>query len=186
MNITRWMMVAALGLLGSTWARADIPTGQTFTITLLDWDPNQTFNFVPTTGLDTADFTNPDDYCPGADFCFDPDVYLEKGGDAPPESGEFSFSTGPSGTAILSYTNTGPDISELLLQLTSNDGQLDPTQDFEVFTCNGGNAFTNCGFYNDGFEVGLWDTPEPSLWIVLVIAFAALIVVRVRTAKPTS
>jgi hypothetical protein len=185
MNMTRWLMVAALGILGSTWARADIPTNQQYTITLTDWDSDQTFNFIPTSGLDTGDFTNPDDFCPGYDSCFDPSVVLQKGGGNHDPNGEFSFSTG-SGTEVLSYQNTGSDIDEVLLQLTSNGGQLNSDQQNEVFTCSGGNLFTNCGFYDDGFEVAFWNTPEPSQWIVLVLAFAAVMVVRARKARASS
>jgi hypothetical protein len=186
MNMTRWLMVAVLVVFSSSRARADIATGENFTITLLDWDPDQQFNFIPTTGLDTGDFTNPDDFCPGFDTCFDPSANLMKGGDPTPESGEFTFSTGDTGTTTLSYTNTGSDVGELLLDLTSNGGQLEGNQDNEVFTCSGGDLFTNCGFNNDSFQVGFWSVPEPSQWIVLVLAFAGIIVVRARKRSASS
>ncbi len=186
MNLTRWLMFAALGMLSSTWVRADIITGQTFTITLTAWDPDQTFEFTPTTGLDTGDFTNPDDFCPSFDACFDPGMKLEKTGDATDENGPFPFSTGATGTTALSFTNTGSDITELVIPLTSNGGELNSDQDFSVFTCDGGDLFTNCGFLNDGFEVAYWDTPEPSQWMVVAIAFAALIAVRARRKYASS
>jgi hypothetical protein len=190
MNMTRWLMVGALVVLGSTLARADIATGETYTIIFTAWDPGQTFNFIPTSGLDTGDFTNPDDYCPGFDTCFDPNADVGKGADPTPEPGEFSFSTDSNGNATLFIENTGAPISEVLISLTSNDGQLNPDQDDEVFTCSGGTGtnqlFTNCGFNNDGFEIGFWSVPEPSLGIILLLAFAAVIVVRARKGRASS
>jgi hypothetical protein len=90
----------------------------------------------------------------------------------------------------LVIENTGAPISEVLIQLTSDGGQLEPNQEDEVFTCSGGTGttlvFTNCGFYNDGFELAFWSVPEPSLGIILLLAFAAVIVVRARKGRASS
>jgi len=192
MNMTRWVMVAAVGMLSSIWARADIVTNEAYTITMDGWE-DQDFNFTPTTGLDTGDFTNPTDFCPSYDECIDPSMGLAKGGSDPDESGMYSFSTG-TGLVVLDEVNTGSPVTEVLLVLTSNSGNLYNDQDYETFSCSGGTGasllFTNCGFYvnptTGQFEIAFWDTPEPSLWIVLILGFAAVIVARVRKRSASS
>jgi hypothetical protein len=192
MNMTRWMMVAALGMLSSIWAKADIVTGEPYTITADGWE-DQNFNFIPTTGLDTGEFTNPDDFCPSYDACFDPSMGLGRGGKDPDESGTYGFSTGTE-LEVLDEVNTGQPINEVLLLLTSNDGQLYNNQLIETFSCNGGTGatllFTNCGFNinptTGQFAIAFWNVPEPSQWLSLLLAFAALIAARVRRKSASS
>jgi hypothetical protein len=197
-------MVAALGMLSSTWARADTVPGH-YTITLSDWDDNQYFDFIPYSdpnpndAFDTSDFTDPDDFCPGFTLCVDPSVGLGGGGKSQAEDGEFTFTTGDDAgtTIVLDYQNSGAPIEEVLLELTDQYGNpigLPANQDGELFTCTGDDLFTNCGFYvnsNGDFEVAFWNAldspsgiptavPEPSQWIMLLLPLAAMIVARVR------
>jgi hypothetical protein len=183
-------MLVGMGILSCLWAQADPVEPGHYTITLTDWDDNQVFNFTPNPAdLDTADFTNPDSFCVGDQGCFDPSARLNAGGGSQDESGPYSFSTGPdaaNNTVVLDFANTGPPINSILIQLTSNGGQLNPDQSGVVFTCSGGDLFAQCGFDNDAFEFAFWDpinaegiptitTPEPSQWIFLLFASAALI-----------
>jgi hypothetical protein len=195
-QMARWQMLVAVGVLSCSWAQADTVVPGHYTITLTDWDDNQNFNFTPNPAdLDTSEFTNPDSFCVGFAFCDDPSIRVDPGGKSTPEDGDFSFSTGPDAagnTVVLDYQNTGAPINSILITLTSNDGQLNPDQtDGEVFTCNGDGLFTNCGFNNDGFEIAFWNTgdtggiqtastPEPSQWIILLFASAAMIAARAR------
>jgi hypothetical protein len=210
MMTARWLMVAAVGMLGSTWAQADSEPGH-YTITLTDWDDNQVFNFVPFSdanpndAFDTADFTNPDNFCPGFDFCGDPGFKFNGGGGSTPENGEFSFSTGPdaaNSVVTLDFSNAGPPIDEVLIELTSNGGELNADQFDQLFMCDGDGLFQNCGFYinpaNGQFEIAFWNpvnsngvgiptaVPEPSQWIILLLAFAAIIVARARKESANS
>jgi|SRR5579863_6892286 len=192
--MTRWLMLVAVGVLSGPWAQADTVEPGHYTITLTDWDDNQNFNFTPNPAdLDTSEFTNPDSFCVGFAFCDDPSIKVNPGGKSTPEDGDFSFSTGPDAsgnTVVLDYQNTGAPINSILITLTSNGGQLNPDQNGEVFTCDGGTLFTNCGFNDDAFEIAFWNTndsggiptatPEPSQWIVLAFASAAMIAVRAR------
>ncbi|MGP0074069.1 MAG: hypothetical protein ACLPWF_19325 [Bryobacteraceae bacterium] len=193
--MARWLMLAAVGVLSCSWAQADTVEPGHYTITLTDWDNNQDFNFTPNpSDLNTSSFTNPDNFCPGFEGCFDPSIRVDPGGKSTPEDGNFSFSTGSDAagnTVVLDYANTGTPINSILITLTSNGGQLNPDQLGEVFTCDGGSLFTNCGFYNDAFQIAFWNTadvvgiptattPEPSQWIILLFASAAMIVARAR------
>ena len=193
--MTRWLMLVAVGVLSCPWAQADTVEPGHYTITLADWDDDQDFNFTPNpANLDTSQFTNPDNFCVGFEFCDDPSIRVNPGGKSTPESGPFSFSTGPDAagnTVVLDYQNTGAPIDSILITLTSNNGQLNPDQNGEVFTCDGGSLFTNCGFNDDAFEVAFWNsddtvgiqtatTPEPSQWIILLFASAAMIAARAR------
>jgi hypothetical protein len=75
MNMTRWLMVAVLALLSSSWAQADIANGTDFTITLTGWDPGQQFSFTANPTLPSNLPT--DDPCyPSTDACGDPGVGL--------------------------------------------------------------------------------------------------------------
>ncbi len=205
--MTRLLMIAALCILGCAWAqvaRADSVAGH-YTITLTDWDPCpgtatnpcQTFNFIPNpSDVDTSDYQ--DTFCPGLEFCTDPKVGLQGGGKSTPEDGEFSFSSGP-GTETLDFQNTGPEINEVLIDLTSNDGQPNPDQEGALFSCSGGTLFNSCGFNDDGLGILFYNnpdlplgtgiataTPEPGQWIILLLAFAGIIVARARKGSASS
>ena len=49
MNATRWLVIAALGMLGSTWAQAAVllpPASGEYPIGLTGWDPDDTNTFT--------------------------------------------------------------------------------------------------------------------------------------------
>ena len=189
MKIGCWLALVAVGAASCSLTQADPVEPGHYTNTLQDWDDDQVFNFTPNpTGVDTDDFTNPDSFCVGFDACFDPSVRFNAGGGSTPENGEFSFSTGDDAagnTVVLDFSNTGAPITEVLLTLTSNGGQLNPDQSGVEFTCDGGGIFQQCGFNNDAFQVLFWDpvtdgiptatTPEPAQWAILLPAFALLV-----------
>jgi len=190
-NMTRWLLLAGVvGLLSSTaWAQ----TG-TFTIELDGFDSDQVFDGTANpANLDTSDFTDPDNFCVGYLFCDDPNIKANLGGDPTDITGSDipDITSGDTGTNTNAYQNdSGTPINSILLTLTSNGGMLEPNQDDEVFTCSS-DIFQNCGFYNDQFEVAFWNpinngigipsaAPEPSEWIFLLIAAAAIVVARWR------
>ncbi|HTW68087.1 MAG TPA: hypothetical protein VME17_25905, partial [Bryobacteraceae bacterium] len=191
-NMTRWLLLGGVvGLLSSAaWAQ----TG-TFTIELDGFDDNQVFDGTANpANLDTSDFTNPDDFCVGLGLCGDPNIKVDTGGDATDITGSDipDITSGPTGTNTNAYQNdSGTPIDSILIMLTSNDGYLNMDQYTEVFTCSS-DIFQYCGFNNDAFEVAFWDpinndgvgiptaTPEPSEWIFLLIAAAAIVVARWR------
>lgn len=190
MKIGYWLVVAAIGA-GSV-AQADTVEPGHYQITLTDWDNNQLFNAIPNpTDVNTNDFQP--EFCDGFLACDDPSVRINKGGGSTSEDGPFSFSSGPDAagnTVVLNFSNSGAPITELLLTVN-----LNPDQAGELFTCDGGDVFQNCGFFNDGLEILFYNpfetdgiptatTPEPSQWLVMLLGFAALIVVtRKRSAS---
>ena len=197
--MTRWVVLAAGVLLCATWAQAQSEPAH-YVIELEGWDNNQFFDFTPNpANLNTNDFTNPDNFCANYLFCDDPLIRINTGGGSTPESGDYSFNSGD-GTETLDFENTGPSIDEILITLTDANGNpisLPQDQLSEVFVCSS-DYFQMCGFNNDAFEIAFWDpvstngvgipsaAPEPSQWIVLLLACAALVVVRARKGSASS
>jgi hypothetical protein len=192
MNVERWLMVAALGLLSSIGAKADgIPVGTHYLIDLEDWDVNQDFDVTP--NVTVPDDTSP--CLPAGDVCGDPSVRLNSGGGSTPENGPYSFSSPSTGNCgpndslacfTSDFQNTGTDITTLELTVELNDDQLVPP--LNTFECSGGNLFNTCGFTEtdppSGMDVNVFfynvETPEPSQWGVLLLACGALMVARNR------
>jgi hypothetical protein len=200
MNMTRWLMIAALALLSSSWARADLAEGQIFTITLTGWDADQSFTFTSNPTLPSNLPT--DDPCyPSTAACGDPGVNLQKGGDQTAiTSNPFSFTLAPPVCTTLpgdivtcSFENeTGGDIESIDLStiLTADEGGPDV-----LFVCDGGDVNTNCAFVvtaplvsnaGDTMNVYFFSTPEPSLGIILMLGFTAMMFVLARRAKDSA
>jgi hypothetical protein len=204
MNTTRWLMVAALGMLSSTWAQATVMTtipGH-YLITLdgwADYNPEQEFTFIPNPtlpeGVTESDFIDAAGFCPAGDYecsCGDPSVGLGAGGKSQSEDGTFNFySTGSLVTPqVLDFENTGAPITEVLITVP-----LEPGQDDETFTCSGDGLFSHCGFMDDPgtLEILYYGgtgiptaVPEPSQWTMLLLALAGVIVARARKASASS
>jgi hypothetical protein len=191
MNMTRWLMIAALGWLSSTLAHADTVAGH-YEIILTDFNDNEEFNFNPNVpvpgGLDSC-------YPPGS-ICGDPSFGLDAGGKSTPESGEYSFSSGATGSTTLDYQNTGAPITSVDISTTySTDSPTPPP--LECYS----DIFADCGFsvtdsptvytinayfynpYAGGIATAV---PEPSQWIILSLAFAGVIVARARKGTASS
>jgi hypothetical protein len=184
MNMTRWVLVAAVGLLCSTWAQAD---SAHYVINLEGWDDPESFTFIPNPVLPPPDTINP--CLPVGDICGDASIRLSSGGGSTPEDGVFTFNSDQAdANGNLFFENTGPLISSAEITTTLTADQLG-----EFFSCSGGDIFQDCGFiqptntdtlniyfydpYNNGI---LSATPEPSQWIILLLAFAGIIVARTR------
>jgi hypothetical protein len=215
MNAKKWLMIAALGMLGSTLAQAIAvlppPSGE-YTIGLSGWDPDNgnTFTWQPISGsslpdgltADDFDFTSGFGYCPAGDWecsCSDPTITLGPGGKSQDESGEYTFTDGDGNQVVINgvvetagEANTGSFIGEVLIAVPLNADEVD-----ELFSCNGDGLFSKCGFdYSDGtlyilFEEGTGTgigtvTPEPTQWIVLLLGFAGVIVARARKGSASS
>jgi len=193
MNMTRWLMVAALALLSCSWAQADITEGTDFTITLTGWDPGQTFTFTANPTLPAGLPT--DDPCyPATDACGDPGVKLQNGGDQTDiYTSPFTFptvtqdcSTAPGEAVVCSFQNdTGYTINSIDISTTITEDETDAQ-----FVCSGGNVTSSCAFVvvdppaGSIMNIYFFSTPEPSLGIILMVGFAAMIIVRARAAKP--
>lgn len=203
MNMTRWLMVAALGALSCTWAQADSvpPDDGHYLIDLESWDADLNFNFMPNQGTPPPDIST---CLPVGAICGDASIRIDNGGGSTGEDGNFSFNSGPAGTCgpnaptlaceTLFFDNEGEPITSILITTilpTSELGQ------FNDYSCDGGALFQSCGFtitdppgdtetlniyfYNPFIANGIITaTPEPSQWIVLVLAFAGIIAVRAR------
>jgi hypothetical protein len=193
MVVQRWLMIAALGLLGSVASKADgISPDVHYIIDLEDWDVSQTFDVTP-------NITVPDDTSaclPVGDVCGDASIRLNSGGGSTPEDGPFSFSSpatgncGPDNTLacfISDFENTGSPIDTLVISVELNVDQLFPP--LNTFECSGGDLFNACGFTltdppnsPSGIQLNayFYNTPEPSQWAVLVLGCAALIAARAR------
>jgi hypothetical protein len=193
MNITRWMTVAALGMLSCTWAQAD---SAHFLINLEGWDSPQEFTFIPNQPI-------PDDLSPclpAGDICGDASIRINSGGGSPPIPGEFTFNSDQvdANGDIFFQNDSGVLFSTVEITVTLNADEVN-----DPFSCFGGNIFQQCGFLlnnNQGIETldtffynpftqggGIPSaTPEPSQWIILMLAFLAIIVVRSRKAIANS
>jgi hypothetical protein len=188
--------------------------GQTFNfIPFSDPNPNAADAFG-SQGLNTSDFQN--SLCTTDQFCSDPGFKFNGNNNSVPQNGTFDFSVGAVDTnnnnQVLfndipvpngGFENTGAPINEVLIFLTSNSGQPNPDQANAVFTCDVYNPvtdptgiFQNCGYFNDGLVLAYWGpvggnpipsiVPEPSEWAILPLAFAAVIVARIRKGSASS
>jgi hypothetical protein len=192
MNVTRWLMFAVV-VLGGTWAKADSvpPSDGHYLIDLEAWDPDQDFNFIPNAVIPPADEISP--CLPVGNICGDASIRIDNGGHSTPESGDYSFSSGPNGSVILYFENTGPAFTSAEVTTILNTDELG--DDFE---CSGGALFQACGFVEvdppSGIELDTYfydpynptgvptvsGVPEPSQWAFMLLAFAGIIVARVR------
>lgn len=208
MNATRWLMIAALGMLGSAWAQASAlppppPSGE-YTIGLTGWDPDNanTFTWEPITDGSLPDDLSSNDFdftgsgfCPG---CIDPGITLGPGGRSQHEDGTYTFTDGDGSQVVINgvvqtagEANTGPFISELLISVA-----LTTNENGELFSCSGDGLFSTCGFdysggtlyilFEQGTGTGIGTVPEPSQWIILLLAFAGVIVARARKGSASS
>jgi hypothetical protein len=154
MNMTRWLLLFAAGLLCTTAAVADTVPGH-YIVDLEGWDPNLFFNFMPNPeGVNPADYQNPGVFCAGFGLCGDPLIRLNGGGGSTPETGSFSFNSG-TGTEVLDFQNAGPEINEVLITLTDANGNPIPLPESDLgqqFVCSS-DLFQNCGFNNDAFTI---------------------------------
>ncbi len=193
MNMTRWLMVAAFGVLACTWAQADSipPPDGHYLIDLEGWDANQEFNFTP----DPSSIPTDLDAClPVGDYCGDASIRVDNGGGSTPENGPYDFSAGPTGSQILYFDNTGAPITSIEIQATIPTDELGMYNDY---SCDGGAIFESCGFliedppnvptetldiffYNPYSPGGIPNVPEPSQWAFLLVACAAIIGVAAR------
>jgi hypothetical protein len=189
MVVERWLMIAALGLLGSVASKADgIPPDVHYIIDLEDWDVMQTFQVTP-----NVDVPGTSACLPVGDVCGDASIRLNSGGGSIPEDGPFSFSSpdtgncGPDNTLacfIDDFENIGSPINTLEISVELNDDQLVPP--LNTFECSGGDLFNACGFTLTDPPSGIdlnayfYNTPEPSEWAFLALGCAALIAVRAR------
>jgi hypothetical protein len=205
MNMTRLLLVAALGVLGGTWAQADSvpPDDGHYLIDLEAWDANLNFNFMPNEGAPPGDINS---CLPAGDVCGDAAIRIDNGGGSTGEDGNFSFNSGPGGTCgpnaptlaceILYFDNEGPPITSILITTILPTDELGPNNDY---SCDGGALFQACGFTitdppgdTEQLNIYFYDpynangivtaTPEPSQWIILALAFAGIIAVRARKA----
>lgn len=188
MKMTRWMMLAALAMLSSAWARAD---SAHYVINLEGWDDPQEFTFIPNPELPPPADISP--CLPVGNICGDASVRINSGGGSQDESGTFNFNSDQADqNGNIFFENTGPliEAAEITTVLTSDESA--PTF---PFLCDGGDIFQQCGFvlqnsggietldayfydpYNEGI---LSATPEPSQWIILVLVFAGIVVARAR------
>jgi hypothetical protein len=201
MSVKHWLLVAALGLLSSSWAQADSipPNDGHYTIELDDFDYPQTFSVTPDPELPPPSSILP--CIPDTGFCFDAAVRVNAGGGSEPEDGPYSFtdnapncmSTGLPGDYICDFQNTGPTFTALEISTELNNDEVN-----DPFVCNGGTIFASCGFtetdppnspsgiqlnvffynaYNGGVPTVV---PEPAQWGILLLACAAVIVARKR------
>jgi len=186
MNMARWLMLAAAGLLSATWAQAD---SAHYVINLEGWDVPQEFTFIPNPILPPPDEINP--CLPVGDICGDASVRINTGGGSTPEDGQFTFNSDQlDEKGNIFFQNTGPLIGSVEITVDLNTDELN--DDFE---CSGGNIFQNCGFvltdppsgeildiyYYNPFTPGGGipsAVPEPSQWIMLTLALAGVIVAR--------
>jgi hypothetical protein len=192
----RWLSVAALSILSSTWAMAQVPAAppSEYTIQLTDWDSFQEFDFTPNVDIPPGFTNNP---CfPVGDICGDPSIGLLKGGDATDEDGSFSFSSGPTGSNSSSFINTGTPITSVEISTT-----LSPDEQGALFSCFS-NIFQDCTFVVtdppnvDMIDTYFWDpyvpggipteVPEPSQEILVLLGFAGVIVARARKGSVSS
>src|ERR1700728_3709100 len=130
MNTTRWLMVAALGMLGCSWAQASyIPPPDSFGITLTGWAPFETFNLTSySTELSTDGYTN--DLIPCLPEC-DPEAKLTIPADATSFDGSASLTADSDGDVSMNFVNIGPSIESLLITTQITGDQLN-----EEYVCS--------------------------------------------------
>jgi hypothetical protein len=188
MNMTRLLALVAVGMLSAAWARAD---SAHYVINLDGWDDPQSFTFIPNPILPPPSEINP--CLPVGDVCGDASIRISNGGGSQDESGEFTFNSDQANAdGNIFFANTGPLIGSVEITVQLNTDELN-----DQFECSGGNIFQNCGFvvndppsdvtldiyYYNPFTPGGGIpslAPEPSQWIVLLVAFAGIIAVRAR------
>ena len=191
MIITRWLMLAAVGLLGATWAQAD---SAHYVINLEGWDDPQEFTFIPNPILPPPSEIDP--CLPAGNICGDASIRISSGGGSQPEDGVFTFNSDQAdANGNIFFENTGPLIGSAEITVELNTDELN-----DPFECSGGNIFQNCGFVVTDPPSGVFldiyfynpytpgggiptATPEPSQWIVMLLAFAGIIVARARKAS---
>ncbi len=190
MNMTRWLTMATLAMLTCTWAQAD---SAHFEINLAGWDPNQEFTFIGNPTLPPPSDIDP--CLPAGDICGDASVRINSGGGSIPEdTTTFTFNSDDvDANGDIFFDNTsGTLLTAVEIQVT-----LNPDEYNDPFICDGGDIFQQCGFVlndppmTETLDIFFYDsytpgggipssTPEPSQWLILVLAFAAMIVVRSR------
>jgi hypothetical protein len=191
MNTTRWLMVAALGMLGCAGAQAEyIPPPDSFGITLTGFLPGETFDLTSySTELSTDGYTNY--FTPCLPEC-DPEAHLTIPADATPFDGSASLTADGNGDVSMSFLNVGPTIESLLITTQITGDQLN-----EEYVCSiteNGAPIGFCGFkiasdpqLNTLFEqFGTIGTavPEPTQYALLLIAFGGVIVAhRIRSQR---
>jgi hypothetical protein len=182
LKIARWLIIA-VGLAGSAWAQSS----PLFVITLEGWDygtTGQEFGFTPNP-------TVPGDLSPclpAGDICGDPSIRLATGGDSQDESGAFTFDA--TGDGNYDFENTSGntwDAVEITTTLTPSESEPGVQ-----YLCDGGDIYQKCGFIDpdNTLDIYFYDpypgggitssVPEPSEWVILALACAALVVVRAR------
>lgn len=182
MNIKLCVAIGAIVVGSCAWAQEDTSH---YVITLDSWDYPQEFTVTPNAMLPSGLVDYP---CyPAGDICGDPFIKISNGGGSTLESGSFTFTADGDGdypfenTSGVTYTTM-----EVSTDLTANE-------ETELFTCSGGNIYQDCGFVNDSFQVYFWDpysagitsgtavtTPEPSQWVILLLACAGIVLARSR------
>jgi hypothetical protein len=192
MKMTRWLMVAALGMLCCTWAQADGLSD--FLINLEGWDNNQEFTFIGNAQVPTD--TSP--CLPSGSFCFDASIKTNNGGGSTPEySTTWTFNADQVDEFGNIYFDNDSGVTFTTVEISAI---LNADEDNLPFTCDGGVYFASCGFvFNDApdtLQVYFYNayagegiptaTPEPSQWLILLIALAAMIVVRIRKGSVSS
>lgn len=186
MNMTRWLVLAAAGLLSATWAQAD---SAHYVINLEGWDVPQEFTFIPNPILPPPSEISP--CLPVGDICGDASVRINTGGGSTPEDGQFTFNSDQADeNGNIFFENTGALIGAVEITVDLNTDELN-----DKFECSGGDIFQNCGFvltdppsgeildiyYYNPFTPGGGipsAVPEPSQWIMLTLALAGVIVAR--------
>ena len=175
-----------------------------FQITLINWPANHSFEATvnalvpgedpppPPSGFDPI-LCPPGSVPDGSGGCVglasgqkvpgDPEMIIDLLGESTPVPGlTFSFSAGPTGSAVLALENASGVAWNALEAVTAFPGW-----DFGPFTC-GGDAFVNCGFLIEGdtlrifFSGGVIDSaaiPEPGAWM-LTLGGLGLLAVRRR------
>jgi hypothetical protein len=204
MNMTRWLMVASLAMLTSTWAQAQAPPPPCsgpgcFDIQLTGWDDIDSTFSVTSSTTDTytgegSGFTqNSLMFCPSDSWeciCDDPGGRLNLGPDATPFTGSATIPEGEDETA--NYINTsGGTLDSVEITATITNLNEDFTCSSDVFTFCGfnitdpGNTYTLTLLFTDPVNnEGIPSVPEPRQYALLLIAFGGLILAhRVRSRR---
>ncbi|HUA17466.1 MAG TPA: hypothetical protein VMB25_01895 [Bryobacteraceae bacterium] len=202
MKLVRLLPLAGFVLLGATWLQADTVEPGHFTIDLNNpgetdqggWVPDQVFNDEVNPDVNTSDFVSQGQStsvsCQQWDNWWwdwwhqyinmnqcedwDPYILVNPGGHSDPFPSSFMADANGGGIQDF-YNGTGSPITSILFTIAN----FQPG----TYVC-GGTLFDNCGIAMDGttLEILYWDNPgdfvpsvpEPSLGIVLLVAFCAL------------